>query len=464
MSRHPLVMLAATCALCALLAAPTAAAPRPTAAPTPSVAMASAALTAGPRLVSPSSANARIRRVLRSRVKSRVLGRNYAMAVWDAQSASFVFKRRTKRAMRGASTTKVLTAVGVLATLGADHRLATTVRAGAGPEEVVLVAGGDPLLTSADLRQLARRTAIGLGRLPADPPEPSATPTDPAVPDGTTAPSVGPASPATVVVRADDSLFRGRTRSAGWRSSWRPSQVRPVGAFARDDRKVRDATRDAGAYFAAALRTLGVPATYAGEATADPGLPLLAEIPGHTVGQAVSHMLLVSDNDTAEMLFRHIAVGRGLPGTFSKARTALRDVLHELGVPLELVRIVDGSGLSLKGRLTVRSLTSALAVALSPDRPELAGVRGWLPVAGRTGTLKAAYGRFTTWPSRCAAGRVSGKTGTLARAISLAGYATGADGRTKVYVSIVNARPTRYSRLTTRRAVDRTVSSITGCW
>jgi D-alanyl-D-alanine carboxypeptidase len=59
---------------------------------------------------------------------------------------------------------------------------------------------------------------------------------------------------------------------------------------------------------------------------------------------------------------------------------------------------------------------------------------------------------------------VQGKTGTLADAISLAGYATGADGRTKVYVSIVNSRPTRYSRLQTRWAVDRAVSSVTGCW
>jgi D-alanyl-D-alanine carboxypeptidase/D-alanyl-D-alanine-endopeptidase (penicillin-binding protein 4) len=85
-------------------------------------------------------------------------------------------------------------------------------------------------------------------------------------------------------------------------------------------------------------------------------------------------------------------------------------------------------------------------------------------VSGRTGTLQAAYKRFTSSPSRCAAGLVQAKTGTLADAISLAGYAAGADGRTKIFVSIVNSRPTRYSRLTTRRAVDRAVSSVTGCW
>jgi D-alanyl-D-alanine carboxypeptidase/D-alanyl-D-alanine-endopeptidase (penicillin-binding protein 4) len=237
-----------------------------------------------------------------------------------------------------------------------------------------------------------------------------------------------------------------------------------VGAFARDDRKVRDATRDAGSYFAAALRDLGVSATYAGRAAAAPEAVTLASIPGHTVAQAVSRTLLVSDNDTAEMLFRHVAVGRGLPGTWAGARQGLADTLRELQVPLDGVRIVDGSGLSLEGRLTAGALTSALARALSPEHPELAGIRGWLPVAGRTGTLKPGYKRFHSKPAKCAAGLIQAKTGTVADAIALAGYAAGADGQTKIFVSIVNSRPTRYSRVTTRAAVDRATSSITGCW
>ena len=83
---------------------------------------------------------------------------------------------------------------------------------------------------------------------------------------------------------------------------------------------------------------------------------------------------------------------------------------------------------------------------------------------GRTGTLKASAKRFSSKPARCAAGMIQAKTGTVADAIALAGYATGADGQTKVFVSVVNSRPTRYSRATTRRAVDRAASSVTGCW
>jgi D-alanyl-D-alanine carboxypeptidase/D-alanyl-D-alanine-endopeptidase (penicillin-binding protein 4) len=423
--------------------------------------------------VSTSTANARIGEVLAKRSSSKILGKRFTMTVWDTASGSYVFQRRADASLRGASTTKVLTAVGALAALGPDHRFPTTVRAGATPDEIVLVAGGDPLLTSADLRALATSTvgALGLTPTPTVPPVPTdaATPGTPEpVPSASSSVSppvvVAPAAARTITVRADDSLFSGIGQSRGWPNSYLPRQVRPVGAFARDDRKVRDATQDSGAYFAAALRTLGVTATYAGEASAAPESATVASIPGHSVAEAVSRALLISDNDTAEMLFRHIAVARGLPGTWAGARQALADTLRDLNVPLEGVRIIDGSGLSLEGRLTAGALTSALARALSPEHPELAGVRGWLPVAGRTGTLKAGYKRFNSRPAKCAAGLIQAKTGTVADAIALAGYAAGADGRTKIFVSIVNSRPTRFSRHTTRRAVDRATSSITGCW
>ena len=404
--------------------------------------------------VSTPAANTRMTQVLRSRTASRILGSRFTMTVWDTATSRYVYQRRSTASLRGASTTKILTSVGVLATLGPEHRFPTTVRAGATPDEVLLVAGGDPLLTSADLRELAAGTAAAL----------AATPDPAASAPADSAASTPAVSGRSITVRADDSLFSGPGQSRGWPNSYLPREVRPVGAFARDDNKVRDATADAGKYFAMALSKLGVSATYAGEATASPDSATVASIPGHSVAESVSRMLLVSDNDTAEMLFRHIAVARALPGTWDGARQGLADTLTELGVPLNGVRIIDGSGLSLDGRLTAGALTSALARAVSPDHPQLAGLRGWLPVAGRTGTLRASYKRFSSKPAKCAAGLIQAKTGTVADAIALAGYAAGADGQTKVFVSIVNSRPTRYSRLTTRRSVDRAASSITGCW
>ncbi|MCU0282369.1 MAG: D-alanyl-D-alanine carboxypeptidase [Candidatus Nanopelagicales bacterium] len=415
--------------------------------------------------VSTAAANARIAQVLATRTSSRILGARFTMTVWDPATASWVYQRRAGASLRGASTTKILTAVGVLATLGPEHRFPTTVRAGAAPGEVVLVAGGDPLLTSADLRRLAADTARALRAAPAatsGEAVPAASPA--ASPTVDPSPSATPPQPA-VVVRADDALFGDRQwRSRGWPRHYVPAQVRMVGAFARDDRKVRDATADAGAFFASALRAEGVEARYGGEGVAPAEAPTLATFAGHSVAQAVSRTLLVSDNDTAEMLFRQVAVARGLPATWAGARQALAATLTELGVPLAGVRIVDGSGLSLDGRLTAPALTAALARALDPAHPRLAGLRGWLPVAGRTGTLRSGDKRFHARPARCAAGLIQAKTGTVADAIGLAGYAAGADGSTKVFVGIVNSRPTRYTRAQTRIAVDRAASSVTGCW
>jgi D-alanyl-D-alanine carboxypeptidase/D-alanyl-D-alanine-endopeptidase (penicillin-binding protein 4) len=396
------------------------------------------------------SANARIWQVLRTRTRLSVLGSRFTMTVWDTATSRYIYRRRSQSSLKGASTTKILTAVGALSNLGPEHRFTTTVRAGA-PGEVVLVAGGDPMLSSADLRALAQQTAAALG-VPRTAPDPA----------GGTAPA--PAAGPAVVVRADDSLFQGSGYSRGWRSSYTPHQVRPVGAFARDNRATYDATGDAGSYFAAALREQGVQATYGGEAMADPAATTLAELPGHSVADAVAKMLLDSDNDYAEMLFRHIAISRGQAATWAGARRALGDTLVELRIPQRGVRIIDGSGLSLQGRVTAYSLTSALNRALSPEHPRLAGLRQWLPVAGRTGTLSPSYRRFDTSPASCAAGLIQAKTGTVSDAISLAGFATGADGSTKIFVSIVNSRPTRYSRSTTRRYVDRAAASVTGCW
>lgn len=472
------------------------------------------------------SANARISQVLAERSNSAVLGSGFTMTVRDPSDDQYVFSRRASASLRGASTTKILTTVAALETLGPDHRMPTRVLQTA-TREIVLKAGGDPMLSSANLRELARGTARALTSAPASPAStppsstpPSSTPATestqpsvasssasptpagsslttasptaggstppaeqipPAVPGPTASPqvtgtsylpaSVGaadtratPRSLGRVVVRADDSLFPGSGQSVGWPNYFLPGQVRPVNAFARDDNRARDAAADAGRYFTAALRSAGIQATYAGEASAPPDAPTIASFAGHTIGQAVSRALLISDNDTAEMLFRQVAVGRGTRADWAGARRAQRAALADLGIPLEGVEIVDGSGLSTRGRLTAGALTTALAKSLTDQHPRLAKLRSWLPVAGRTGTLKASSGRFNTQPARCAAGLIQAKTGTLSDAIALAGFARGADGNTKIFVAIVNSRPTRYSRATTRRYLDRVAASVTGCW
>ena len=66
-----------------------------------------------------------------------------------------------------------------------------------------------------------------------------------------------------------------------------------------------------------------------------------------------------------------------------------------------------------------------------------------------------------TNPTRCAAGLIEAKTGSLSGVIALSGFARGADGNVKLFSFLLNKVP---STLTTRRAVDRLAATITGCW
>ncbi|MFM8896197.1 MAG: D-alanyl-D-alanine carboxypeptidase [Actinomycetales bacterium] len=87
-----------------------------------------------------------------------------------------------------------------------------------------------------------------------------------------------------------------------------------------------------------------------------------------------------------------------------------------------------------------------------------------MPIAGRSGTLDDRYGRYTTKPSRCARGKIRAKTGTLFDTIGLTGVTTARDGQEKAFAILVNHRPQRVSRLTTRRAVDALAATINCCW
>ena len=333
-----------------------------------------------------------------------------------------------------ASTTKIPTALAVLDAFGPAHRFATTVRRGVRASDVVLVGSGDPSLSSAQLARLATVTATDL--------------------------RARGLSRATVVV--DDSLFPAPTSAIGWRSSYIPEQVRWVRALVVDERHAYDTSIDTGKVFAAKLAANGVSVRAVVRGKAPVGARTVGVSRGQTLGSIVQRMLLRSDNDHAEALFRLTAVARGQRPTWTASAAANRAVLSRLGLALDNVVLYDGSGLSRSNRISARSLVSMVRVAESETRLNFAPIRdGGLPLAGRTGTLSTTLGRYNTWPSQCAAGRLTGKTGNLSGAQSLAGVATGVDGRERVYAFIVSDRP---SSLATKRAVDRLASTVTGCW
>jgi serine-type D-Ala-D-Ala carboxypeptidase/endopeptidase (penicillin-binding protein 4) len=191
------------------------------------------------------------------------------------------------------------------------------------------------------------------------------------------------------------------------------------------------------------------------------GSPLLAASAGQTVNQIVSTMMLNSDNQYAEALHRLVAIQTGYGSSWSAAQTAQKRQLARQG--LQATALFDGSGLSRADRLTGLQLARIVANVFEPgNSTSLALLRSnaGLPISGRTGTLQAAYGRFTTAASRCAVGKVHAKTGTLSDAVSLAGWTIGTDGRVKTFAFVVNGLP---ATLALRQSVDMLAATVVGC-
>ena len=450
------------------------------------------AATSTPRTALPAAAvaaNARIARKLALRVKAKRLGRVIGVRVVDAASSAGVWSTHAMTPYLPASNNKLVTAVTALTTMGASRRLATSVRLAPLPRAprptpsptptspspattspspattsatptttspspttttptptptptpapvrtVHLVAGGDPLLTSANLRGLAETTATALKAK----------------------------GSRTARVALDDTLFPSPTNGPGWRSGYVPDVVRPVRALVRDWNVEWDVAADAARYFTARLKAAGIAATYVGRSKASTSAPTIASYAGHTIGSAVTAMMLPSDNHIAEMLFRLSALATGRAATWAGASAAARSVLTSLQVPLAGVVLADGSGVSRADRLTPAALTTLLLrVADSTRYPKLRTLyygQG-MPVAGRTGTLS---NRYRVAPSSCARGKVLAKTGTLHDVVALSGITPGADGRLKVFSVLVNAVPDSADKTLVRRAVDNLAATVTGCW
>ena len=362
------------------------------------------------------------------------LGDDLAGMVTDAETGQVVWAGSEGELQIPASTVKLLTAVNALATFGPAHRFPTRAMTGATPRRVVLVGAGDPSLSRADLRRLARTTA-------------------------TTVLAQGVPR---VRVDVDDSLFPAPTLARGWKASYVTRDVSPVRALVVDGHRRLDTSLDAGRVFAELLERQGVPVRTVARRTRPEGSTLIAETYGDDLATQVAFMLRTSDNDMAEVLHRMVAVQTGLPATWEGAAQAQVAVLAGLGVTIAPGLVHDGSGLSRADRLRPAEVLAVLSRAYDPAYPQLAALRsGALAVAGETGTLGPEYLRYRSGPTSCARGLIEAKTGSLSGVIALSGRAVGADGRVKLFSFLLNQVP---STLTTRRAVDKLAATVTGCW
>lgn len=371
------------------------------------------------------------------RLHDRRLGRNVAMIVLDGATGAVLAAHRPDALMRPASNMKAVTAVATLTTMAASTWLPTRVLAGPRPQDVVLRGGGDPLLTRADLRALAARTATALRER------------------GT----------GRVVLHLDLSLFAPQSRGPRWGPRYPSGLVSGIESLALHDDYSSKPSRNARAVFASALRTRGIGVTYGKAITTTPETPVLAQVRGHTIGRAVGSMLSWSDSNIAEVLFRHVAIASGQPATWRGGISAVHAALGSLGLDSSGQRIFDGSGLSEHDALTPRFLATMMRLARIEQPQRFAAMFGThaMPIGGRTGTMGPGYGRYDTSPSRCARGRVQAKTGTLHSTIALSGIARTTDHGLRAFSVIVNDRPSYVERLTTRRAVDGVAATVVGC-
>ncbi|WP_311931798.1 D-alanyl-D-alanine carboxypeptidase/D-alanyl-D-alanine-endopeptidase [Microbispora sp. H11081] len=381
-------------------------------------------VTAGPVLAAAGGGALPAKGTLTTRLAAAMgdpaLGGSVAGIVFDALTGQPIYDGRSGTAITPASTTKVVTALTVLATVGPDARLATRVVQGSTAGSIVLVGGGDPTLagpaTSAAEQRATYPRPASLARLASS-----------------TAKALKAAKITSVDLSYDTSLFTGPRTAPGWKPTYIPEgSVAPVAALTMDEGRARNgapypdparATADA---FASLLGKNGIKVgKKVDTAKAAPTARELARVESGPVYALVERMLTHSDNDLAEALARHAAVKEGLPHSFESVPTAVGRVLTRLGVN-EKVEVTDGSGLSTKNRITPAALAHILAVAASPAHPELHSLISGLPVAGFTGTLHDRYGKSDSKPG---AGLVRAKTGTLDGVNTLAGIAYTTDGR-----------------------------------
>ncbi|WP_410662938.1 D-alanyl-D-alanine carboxypeptidase/D-alanyl-D-alanine-endopeptidase [Amycolatopsis sp. lyj-84] len=345
--------------------------------------------------------------------------------VVDAATGDVLWDKNSGTPLTPASTTKILVVAAALLSLDHGTQISTKIVQGADPGTVILVAGGDPSLTS-----------LPLGT--DSPLYPGAAHVDDLVAQVKKA-SGGKISK----VQLDVSLFKGPTSAKGWdpedtiAGNTYMAPVVPVMADGgRNDPKSDHAPRIANPATALTQKIAGkLEAQAGGTTTAPKDAKVLGEVKSQPLAEFANSLLQLSDNMLADVLARQIALAKGAEPSFAGGAAATLDVLKQAGFDLTGVQINDGSGLSDQNKIPAKVLSEILAVAAAPDgkdprtaklRPLLAG----LPVAGGSGTLEKRYGDPASAAGR---GWVRGKTGTLSGVNTLAGVVLDTDGRMLVF-------------------------------
>lgn len=299
-----------------------------------------------------------------------------------------------------ASTQKLVVAAVALDVLGADFRYTTTV-VGPAPSggvlagDLVIVGGGDPLLTASDY-------PIANDQYPAF----NTTSLD-ALADAIVGAGVSTIQGS---VLGDGSRYDDEFFAPGWADGVAVTEAGPYDALLVNDArqlgdplKANDPSLGAAQELRRLLTARGVSiAGGAGVGVAAAGAAAIASVQSAPLTDVIAEMLTNSDNNTAELLVKEVGYATSGAGTREAGLAVARERMVAWGIATDQVVLSDGSGLSLDNRLTC----SVLLEVLQRDGPD-GPIGRALAVAGETGTLRDV---FTDSPVQ---GRLLGKTGTL---------------------------------------------------
>jgi D-alanyl-D-alanine carboxypeptidase/D-alanyl-D-alanine-endopeptidase (penicillin-binding protein 4) len=363
--------------------------------------------------------------------------------VVEVGSGKVVFAHNATQGYIPASTMKLLTSTAALSILGPEHTFKTSV---VSPKrgQIILVGGGDPYLSSKSRAGYPKRATItGLARA--------------------TASRLKHDKIKKVSVGYDASLFRGPSWNPRWPGFY-ADQVSRTSALWVDEGHVgyggvryRDPAKQAATAFAGALSKQGIRVTATRSAHAPKSAAVVARVSSMPLERIVEHLLMVSDNDAAEVIFRQAAIGAKKPGSIAEATKVVRAELTKLGIWDPGMTITDGSGLARRTKVPADSMVKMLRAAASTQHPELRAVITGLSVAGVEGSLRRQY-----FDDKSAAGRgvVRGKTGTLNKVRARAGLVRTADGSLLAYAFLINKPKNEYNAMIW---LDRVTAALSTC-
>lgn len=344
----------------------------------------------------------------------------------DARTGAVIYAHNATRPVVPASNEKLPVSWAALVRLGPAYRFRTEVvgvgsRAGATWHGDLYVKGyGDPTLVAADVARLAAAVrAAGITHV-------------------------------TGWVRGDESVYDSRRDAPGWKPGFVGIETPPLSALVVDRARGFGPAKPPPLLAARALRAaLGSRGVHvrgpSGTGTAPATGVRLAIDRSKPLASVVRDMNRDSDNFTAEMVLKQLGTLSGGVGTSAGGARVVMAEMAAAGIPVQGVRIVDGSGLSSLDRLTAASLAGVLRKGIWDERIGPSFLAS-LAVAGRSGTLD------TRMPGL--AGVVRGKTGTTSLACTLSGLI----GGDVVFAVLQNGSPVAF--WPARVAQDRFVTAL----